>query len=1210
MTAPSLLNWRALPLSGRQLIEASAGTGKTFTLTLLVLRALLESELRIEQIVVTTYTRAAAQELRVRLHQRLRDAQHALQAQAPRGFNDVHDYLAERAQVLGVHEAQRRVRAALLSFELANIDTLHGLCARILRDEPLAAPLAPDGDALDADALGRECLEDLWRARVLVSTPTDALDCGVLLDYGFEAVTRALRPLWARGPIAFVPAATGLDAPHAALLDALRQQENIDALRAVLADSGNAFRLNKPFGEALRELLDALVRNPWKHILPAALHRDRAAAAQHKSQHKRKIGDIAAMELVWQLADIDGPYNRARTAQALVALTQACRVEMARRARARDGYTFNDLIDATDAALAGIDGSGDMLAARLRARWPLALIDEFQDTDAQQYAICTRIWEHPDATLLLIGDPKQAIYAFRGADLNAYLAAAATLADSAHRLGVNFRSSTALIDAVNAFYVEAGADPFALAQLRFEPVASSGRVDGNTLTHADGKDYPPLRLHLAPTENGELSRDALDHWCFARCADDIASALARGGPTLGGKPLDPGNIAVLLPAHHHIATLRELLRERGVPCVGAGRVNVFDSNAAEALITLLGALLAPGDASAWRAALATPLFAATLTDFARWREDESAWALQLDAAAALAQRWHVHGIGALLGPLVADRAAAILAIEDGERFLTDLRHLLELLVVEEAAQAGAQALLTLLERARAQSFDATGADSRSLRIDSDARRVRLLTVHASKGLEFDVVYLPLAWRMGLPEWNTPTPRVLALHDHAGHAVHDAGSPDFDRNALLAAAESRAEKLRLLYVALTRARHACHVFWGRAGKPGSIQSETALDTQVAALASRYGVSATDAAWHAFAAAHPHAVAIAQAPPRCSARWQDRRASPDAELRLRGERPLRPQRWSVHSFTSVLRERERALVAVVAAPAEDEALAAEYAAENTSRSGKGAVESPYAEMGERTVEPPYIEPAERTVDPPSEIAQNRQREWHGPSFGNALHYALERVDWSEPLATQTETLLAALRESGVSAHALQALTALVERTLATPLLAGGATLRSLPRADRLAELRFDFALRRAQVARWPALFAAHERAHLLPSLPTLAPLTGILTGAIDLVLRHDGRYFVADYKSNDLGDGVDAYRGEGLLLAMQRGHYGLQLTLYQLALHRYLRQRLQGYDFERHCGGALYLFVRGLDADGSGVYRERIPRALIDALDTDCAGKVPP
>ena len=1190
-------DWRAVPLSGRQLIEASAGTGKTFTITLLVLRALLETACGIEHIVITTFTRAAAQELKLKLRARLEQAAGLLTTptdvlpapEADAATLQLRQYLDQRAFALGADETRRRLRAALLSLELAPIDTLHALCARILRDEPLAAPLAIAGEPLDAHALARESLEDGWRARVLAGGAAESPDCTLLLPFGFAAVASALVPLIEGGPVEFVPAAEGLAVRRAARFDALRNPSSLDALRAVLRDADKHFCLNKDFRDGLADLIAALAVATSNPTVAAALRSEHAGKAQHKSRHKRGVEEVPAMRGVRELADGEVECQRAARAHALQALTASCRDEMRRRGRARDGHTFADLIEATAAALSG--GDGDALAGRLRARWPIALIDEFQDTDAQQYAICARIWDAPDAALLLIGDPKQAIYAFRGADLHAYLAVAAALQEPPYRLGVNQRSSTPLVTATNAFYVDAGARPFALAQLAFEPVTASGRADTKPLRSDAGGEYPPLRLHIAPSDLEDASRDGHDRWCLTRCADDIGAALAPGGPKLAGKPLDPGNFAVLLPTHRHIAALRELLRARGVPCVGAGGASVYDSPAAEVLITLLGALIAPNDPALWRGVLASALYAATLSDFARWWQRPEEWALELAHAEQLAARWHTHGIAALLGPLITERAACLAAAPDGDRLLTDLRHLLELLAREEPAHAGPRALLTHLERARDDNPNMATADERSLRIDSDSARVRLLTLHASKGLEFDIVYLPLAWRLGLPEWKRTEPCVLAFHDDQGVWMRDAGSAAFDRHATRARAESQAESLRLLYVAMTRARHATHLFWAVSGTPRDSLESTALDLHLDALARRYGVPAGAPAWQAFAAAHAAVVAIAPAPSAMAQRWQPQHVSVDAAkaLAVRSARPRRMQRWAVHSFTSVLRERERSFAIAATAPAGDEAW------EPVDAGVFGSVAEAATAADRFDV-----------IAPETVAAASRWRAWHGASFGNALHFSLERVDWNEPLAAQTETLQLALRESGVPALALPALRALVERTLVTPLLDGGARLRMLPPSDRLAELRFDLALQHAQLARWPALFAAHGCAHLLPSLPTSSALLGLLTGAIDLVLRHDGRYFVADYKSNDLGDGVDAYRGANLLRAMQRGQYGLQLTLYQLALHRYLRQRLHGYDYDLHCGGALYLFVRGLEADGGGVFRERLPRALVEALDADCAG----
>ncbi len=1170
-------DWRAVPLAGRQLIEASAGTGKTYTILLLVLRALLETDARIEQVVVTTYTRAAAMELKVKLRTRLLDAQRILDELAHAGVADTSDvgrYLAERARDLGVEEARRRIRAATLSLELAAIDTLHALCGRILRDEPLAAPMAFEGGAADAPALARECLEDLWRRHVLDCAPLtledDEIACGVLLDCGFEAVVRALAPLLERAPVRFVEVARDLDAQRDAAFDALRTGPLHAGLLDVLADTEGAFQLKVGFSRPLQALADALAANHRNHVLPEELDAEHSADAQ-KKKHRLTLHGLDCIDAVQRLAALDQAARRARVALALQALAGDARVQMTRRARARDMFTFANLIDATQEALEG--PGGEALATRLRERWPIALIDEFQDTDAQQFAVCSRIWDHAHATLLLIGDPKQAIYSFRGADLNAYLAAADELLGTGHRLDVSQRSSKRLVEAINAFYVDAGDAPFALQQLAFEPLVASGRADGTPLLDADGRARPPLRLHLHPSA-GQLSREALDRWCLERCADDIASALTARLESVGGEALRPDHIAVLMPAHRYIGRLRELLSERGVPCVGAGRANVWDSVAAEALITLLRALLAPDRAPLWRAALTTPLFGATQADLARWRAEPSAWNARQEQALRLAATWRTHGIAAMLGPLVAARAADLLRDADGERLVTDLRHLLELLAAEEPRHAGAQSLLALLERAYhdARAATASSADERNLRIDSDARRVRLMTLHVSKGLEFDIVYLPLAWRLGLPEWQPPKVKLQAFHDDAGRSLHDAGSSSFHANGERARFESLQESLRLQYVALTRARHACHLFWGAPATSRTQAEPGALDFHLAALARRFGSAPGIPTWSAFAATHPQAVALVDAPRRAKFTRQSG-AGPEAiALSARSERPAMPAPWSVSSFTRLVRDSEHAIDPAASAPADDEAHAGDDATVAGAPSG----------------------------------IEGRLRNFRGTAFGNALHQTLERADWLRSIELQPEIVQAALASNGLAIAAGGALATLAERTLATRLFDEGGRLRDVAAGDRRAEMRFDFALHETRFSRWPSLFAAHGCGDLLPALPASGALTGLLTGAIDLVFRRAGRFFVADFKSNDLGEAAHAYAPAGLLAAMQRSHYGLQLTLYLLAVHRHLRQRVAHYDYGRDVGGALYLFARGLDDQGNGVFRAQLPAALIEALDLDCDG----
>lgn len=1178
MSAITHADWRSLPLSGRSLVEASAGTGKTWTITVLYLRLLLERGVGARAIVVTTFTEAAAQELKERLRARLewaaaealdwREGGHARPRPADEAaeLRWLRDMLAAEApggdgrpSGLLLH----RLRLARAELDLAPIGTIHALCRRVLGDHPLEADTAPiPATIVDGDALRDEVVDDLWR-RWTQGDEAPPPGAGLWLADGRAALSRALKGL-------SLPQLALRDPPSPDAMLARMDRRWVGPLRELAARQGFFRRADSRLIKELRALADFLESGDVESPLgPIDNLLDGAPENQFKAgRHAEALAEPAlrwAIDAATVLADKDRNLRHHALAIAHGELSAMRGTMLA----ARDAMTFDDLIERVCGAVTVPDGA---LAARLAEDWKAALVDECQDTDPRQAAIFDAWFAAPGGpdgrALVLIGDPKQAIYRFRGGDLHAYLAAACAAAHHL-RLSRNHRSSTAYVGALNAFYAAAG-DGLLQPDIRYLPVDAAGRADRKPY-RIDGVGCArPLVLH---DRDPELplpgAQDERVRLALVAAADLVADLVCSGRHRIGDAPLQAGGIAVLLPANRHVDALRRLLRRRGVPCVGLARDSVWGSEWAWTLQVVLHAVLHPEDGAAVRAALATRLFELDWIALRDLAADEDRWRAAVERFHALQATWRSAGVLAVVRRLVEDAAPRLLAQADGERGLTDLRHLGELLAAESAQRHGMAALWAWLaaQRRAGGDTDEDAAEAQRLRVESDAARVQLMTLHASKGLEFDVVVLPLMW---LPGRDDGIPRV---HDPAsGHTVAVLGGPEYAAAREAHGVDDQRERARLLYVALTRARHACHVFalprqrvHANTRKPAPDPLRSPLDRLLDTIEQGAGGCPEGVEWRAGWPGPAAAV-----PP----------ASPPAAL-LREPLPLPAERAprGLFSFTQLVRGGAR--LADADAAADDEARADETRDEPPA--------APHPDLAALAM-----------------VA--------GAGFGNALHEALERRDLTRPLAAQRELVQRCLAGWDVrSPLPLEVLAARVAARLDAVLAADlGEDLRigALGADAQRAEMGFDFALEGATLARMRAACAAHGDPGLVPEALGARTLRGLMTGKIDLVLRHAGRYHVLDWKSNRLGDVLEDYAPDRLPAAMDAHHYRLQALLYQLALHRHLRAHLEGYDPERHLGAPLYLFVRAVGlAPGAGVWRGVVPVPLLHAVDAALAEDAP-
>lgn len=1166
------------PFDGRSLIEASAGTGKTWTLTALYARLLLERQLSVGQILVVTYTTAATAELRERIRARLAELL-AVYDGAPSDddfLNRLHARFPDEA-------SRRRLLLAVHGFDEAAIFTIHGFCQRALQDAAFEAGgdfdselTADDREIIDA------LLADAWRSELADADPAWAR---------FLAKSK-ITPLWLRQRLRshlgkpylrVEPQGAPVAADLRPVEEAWRRAAALwdEAGKAWVAELGKHPGLSQSTHKSVkfepwRSALDAYFADPAVMFdLPegAAKFGVRALIKACKKGH-----DAPACELAHALDELADrvaealPAGKQRLIALQVALLERLDRELPERKAAQRLLAFDDLLNRLDQALQG--PVGEDLAASLRTTYPLALIDEFQDTDPIQYAIFNRIYaKASEASLCFVGDPKQAIYAFRGADLATYITAR-NQADRPYNLPTNYRSTPELIDALNRLFTHP--QPFGQDDLKYPLVGAAEKPRASLRLVEEGQTAPLALVWLGddPLGKGEAAQLAASDTARRIALQLAGAAEGRAGFDQDGKftPLKGGDIAVLVANHRQAGMIAEELAARGVPSVRRGRDSVWRSEEATELAAVLAAYAEPGREGLLRYALATRLLGRSAADLARCQDDQQQWDAEREAAERYHQLWQQQGFMRVFRAWLDEQVVAerLLARVDGERRLTNLLHLGELLQAESLLRPGLEPLLAWFN---AQRGSEGAGEEALLRLESDAERVQIVTIHTSKGLEYPLVFCPFLWDGKLLGKNRDSAR---CHAADGRPLLDLGSDELEGNLERARQEIFAEQLRLAYVALTRARDRLWLHWGPVSLPKTKKDGSLPDE---------GLHTSALAW----LLHGRELAGDQPLTELANHLADINGG---SLRLAVERLVEQSEGSMACLPLEVREASAQGPGRAAPPQQLSQLNRSLYSAWRIGSFSGLAAGMHMEAPDRDALaiPDAGEPGSGFFAFP-----------RGARAGTCLHAILE--DWARGKAELPALVEPALQAYGLPLEWKEIATSHLEKALQTDLDGAGLTLATLQPARRLPELGFTFPVRELDVARLRAVLTDPANGLAAPlreaaSRLEFDSLKGFLKGFIDLTFEHDGRWYIADYKSNWLGPDASYYGGERLLQALAGEHYYLQYLIYLVALRRFLRQRLADFRDEQ-LGGAFYLFLRGMPE--AGVYFARPEDALLDALD---------
>ncbi len=1202
----------SLPLHGHRLIEASAGTGKTWTIAALYLRLLLGhgrtensahcQPLGVDQILVVTFTDAATEELRDRIRGRIHEARQAFLSGSSKD-----PFLQELLKDLDDYPRQARLLlAAERQMDEAAIFTIHGFCQRMLKQHAFESGTLFTSDLLeDQGELETDAVADFWRRTMYP------------LDLPLADLTRQL---W-KSPEALQASLKGWLNQHSLKIDGTGIPESLEALAGhqeeiqqikqlwldqqdiIEAELGKVLRRNsKPWTRLAKMAAfcagDSLVpqfgKNEigWDFYTPEAL--------QSACRAKQTAPDLEIFQLIERLTakplDIKEAFRGLILRDALKDVQQ----RLVQRREELRKMSFDDLLLKLDLALES--SGGPALAGYIRDIYRVALIDEFQDTDATQYRIFSNIYPQScsdhlqaysdhlqscsDNGLFLIGDPKQAIYAFRGADIFTYIQARKRIT-SRYTLPRNWRSSGDMIRATNHLFQQAESAFIYDQDIPFLPVDSSSDAGARGL-FINGEPVAALQLWYQDNEGYAVGRGDYEQTMADATAAEINRLLTlaknnqcQTGNKNGKQPLAAGDIAVLVRTGSQAEKVRQALLEQNIATVYlSDRSSVFAAPEAMDMARILAACLEPTNDRRLRAALATPLLALPASILDNLNNNEQQWEAAVEEFTDYHEIWLKQGILPMLLQLISRRQLAenLLAEINGERRLTDLLHLGQLLASAAREKDTPHALLRWLQE-RIASPDQNAKDQQ-LHLESERKLVKIVTIHKSKGLEYGVVFIPFVctWR--------PAEQGI-YHDQNNNYQVVADLLGSEETIERADTERMAEDLRLLYVALTRSVHACYMGIAPVKRrPKKEDLETHLsETAFGYLLSHDNPITTATLEQSLLKLETDCSAITIADlPRTMEQPYSAPEQPKPELSAQNFSGQIPRDWWMTSYSALSRTASHHRSTF--------SMDASHEQAGLDQEVQGQLQEPIAVERESY---------SSLLDFP-----------RGARPGTFLHEIFEQVAFENPETGYIEELIRErLLVNGLEQKWLPVLQEMVSHTLQAQLNEEGLKLSDLQRGHYKPELEFNLSLGLLQCHKLNALLKnSSDPLSAKAGDLDFRSVRGLLKGFIDLTFQHDGKWYVLDWKSNWLGDSTSAYNRDAMSAAMIDHRYDLQYQIYTLALHRLLKTRLPDYDYDTHIGGIFYIFLRGIQPDDpsrTGVYDHRPDRNLIEAMNQLFSGE---
>lgn len=1157
------------PLEGINLIEASAGTGKTYNLTGLYIRLLLEKGLNIENILVVTFTKSATEELKQRIREKLLEAINAIIS------GDSKDSTISRIiqKVPNPSKALISVKSYIREFEKAQIYTIHSFCNNILQDFSFESNAIFESDFIEDEMeLLLEAVEDFWRKNLLNESTL----------FSYYLLLNKIHP----EKILDINNFSAVIQSHFLKIKHPNTIPDTSRLEKEFLDSFyNLKEIWKKYKDEIRQLLlsyEGLNRNKYskKNIIdqmqkidflinigPNAIFYDKdieSLTQESIIKGTRKNFDPPAhtffeecSKFISIKSSLEELFEKKKIA-ILNSLFEYVKKELKNKKQKINIRTYNDLLILVYEALKS--PRGHILKNALRERYHSALIDEFQDTEPIQYEIFKEIFASNGGNLFLIGDPKQSIYGFRGADVFTYINATKKI-DNKYTLNTNWRSRPGLISAINAIFSK-HQKPFVFPEISLSPSRPADSSQNNDIL-IEGKKPSPLCIwfiNASKNHNKFINKGSATEIIFHAIASEIVRILKLSRmekATINGRPISASDFAIIVTSNRQIKALKEIFEQYQIPCVLSSTISVFETHEAKELLRILKAVVNPKNKQLIRSALITDMIGFKAEDIEELNSNPDMWDIWATTFKELNILWSNIGFMRMLSSLIKKENILInlARFKDGERRLTNIKHLIELIIEIEANKhlSMTETIKWLSEKINNPN---PALEEHQLRLETDEDAVNILTVHKSKGLEYPIVFAPVGWEHKRPKnkdefilfHNTKDEMKLSLD-----FTLDKKSEPY----LMSEKEKLSENLRLLYVAMTRAKHMCYIVWGKIREAEKSALAHLLHSRDEnGVVPSYFKDLTD---------DEILNDLIQLKNRCP-EGIDIKEIPDKEEEISLKDEKYPVSLSLRSFKGKV-------------------------------DGSWCVSS-YSSLiyripeGEDVGDYDQIDIAYPKSSYPEEYEKKFQSFPMGPRAGVCIHQIMENLDFQEADEDKIRLLIKEkLSEHGFEILWEDALLNMINNLISTNLLKNKPELKlsSISKKMRLNELEFYFPIKLLSPDILKELFKENFRLNVPGEFPeqigrlTFSPFRGFMKGFIDLVFLFENQFFIIDWKTNYLGPEPSDYSQEIIREEMLRHYYFLQAIIYTLAANQYLRQRLPDYNYQQNFGGTLYLFVRGISPD---------------------------
>jgi len=1133
------------PLRGANLIEANAGTGKTYNITALYARMLVELKYNVESILVVTYTNAAVSDLKGKIYSRLcslRDAMTALKNGTKLGNDDPFstEYAQKRAS--STETDLKSVKGAIRDFDQCSIFTIHGFCQRMLKENAFSGRIPYDVELTgDSRELIKRPIYDFWRNTVYKADKAiipyltnDTPDS--LIDFYMDI----------QGNLAIEVEKPEKMVEDAELLNCIDELTNCfekvkdsftvnsEELFSLMDNTRKDFPLNKmtyksnltkdSFVELMRLISAGDIHPPLENV-NKKIHRFTQSAINEKA----KTGTIEHPFFVL----VEDWYNKEAEFQETAKLyTASIRYKLyeylqnvlEKHKLKNNLQSYDDLIARMRSAVLDNEGQGGMTSS-LNKKYSAALIDEFQDTDPYQYDIFNTAFGKQGKPFFMIGDPKQAIYSFRGADVFAYLKAAGAEGNQ-YTLTSNFRSDPALVESVNSFFKRERS--FLLEEIEYAP---SRGASADMKLQINGTNQPPMTIWEIDKVNADNVAKST-----ARHIAELLNKAESGNATLNGEKVKPSDIAVLCRSKKQLTKVKRALADCRVPAVVSGSESVFDSDEAKEMVNVLSAVISPFSQTLIKTALTTSIFGFT-ADHIHGLTETDEWDAITEEFRNYNDLINIKGLAPMFFHMAGRRRLYenIASLPSGERKLTNYIHLTELAQQYEAEKKAApQDILSWLKD-KITTADKRG-DEAELKMDSDENAVTIITIHKSKGLEYKIVYTPfLMFKREKPK------KTYKYHSGDKYILDMVGS---DYTIEQSSKEDRAEDLRIAYVALTRAKAVCYTAWGVADG----HSSSAMSYLINGEFAKYD----PVAFHSYFSGTN--IQIGAMPLPEVQTYKTVQIKPESANKTFTSEIAKP--WQINSFSRLI---------------------------HSSSAGVKDTDQ-------------FIKPdGQKQILNEFDIFSFPK----GAKAGTCLHECMEEIYFENytPESIQ-ETVAKKLELFSFDPAYINAvaenLRSIIEKDMY------GVRLEDLEEGKYIHEMEFQISTANFLSEEIADIFAKHGEEDFAKAASTLKfkSIQGFMNGFADLIFEQYGRYYVLDWKSNHLGMDKDAYSNEKMHNEMLGSHYYMQLYIYTLALHMHLSNCLSDYDYDAHIGGGLYIFMRGINSDGDeGIYHHRPKKEII-------------